>query len=130
MNEEVVNQYLAAAQEDVEVAHQLFRNLHIRTAASRSYYAMFYAATALLAHRSLAFSKHSGVIDGYGKEFSRTGALDPKYHKWLIRAFRIRNTADYALDTILTEDDVTELLAQAREFVQAARDYLTRERST
>jgi uncharacterized protein (UPF0332 family) len=39
-------------------AQELYDKQHVRTAVSRSYYAMFYAATALLAAKGLAFSKH------------------------------------------------------------------------
>ena len=35
-------------------------------AASRAYYAMFYAAEALLQSRGLAFSKHSAVHAAFG----------------------------------------------------------------
>jgi uncharacterized protein (UPF0332 family) len=124
MNEESVQLHMEAAAEAVELADELYRGQHVRTAVSRSYYAMFYAATALLASRGLAFSKHSGVIGGYGEDFAKTGDLDPKYHRWLITAFDLRNTADYALDATLTEAKVTEQLSRAREFIEAARDYL------
>ncbi len=36
-------------------------------AASRAYYAMFYAAQALLLSLGLSFSKHSGVIAAFGQ---------------------------------------------------------------
>ena len=124
MNEESVQLHMEAAAEAAELADELYQGRHVRTAVSRSYYAMFYAATALLASRGLAFSKHSGVISGYGEHFSKTRDLDPKYHKWLARAFDLRNLADYALDAILTEDMVAEQLSHAREFLQAAREYL------
>jgi uncharacterized protein (UPF0332 family) len=42
-------------------------------AASRAYYAMFYAAEALLLSRGLAFSKHEAVIAEFAREFVRSG---------------------------------------------------------
>ena len=56
-------------------------------AASRAYYAMFYVAEALLFSKGLAFSSHSAVIAAYGKEFARTGLLDPQHHQHLRDAF-------------------------------------------
>lgn len=41
-------------------------------AASRAYYAMFYAAEALLLSRGLAFSKHAAVIAEFTREFVRS----------------------------------------------------------
>jgi uncharacterized protein (UPF0332 family) len=124
MNEKSVRLHLQAAEEAVGLAEELYEKQHVRTAVSRSYYAMFYAATALLAAEGLAFSKHSGVISGYGQHFAKTGQLDPQYHAWLLKAFQLRNTADYALDAILTQDIVVEQLTRARAFVEAARQYL------
>lgn len=86
---------------------------------------LFYAATALLASRGLAYSKHAGLISGFGEHFAKPRILDPKLHEWLRRAFDLRSTADYALDAILTDSKIREQLARTREFVQTIRDYLT-----
>jgi uncharacterized protein (UPF0332 family) len=126
VNEDSVRLHMEAAEEAVELAFDLYRGQHVRTAISRSYYAMFYAATALLASRGLAFSKHSGVISGFGLRFAKTGEIDAKYHNWLIRAFDLRNTADYALEAILTQDIVLEQLERAKAFVEAVREHLSR----
>lgn len=41
-------------------------------AASRTYYAMFYIATAFLQGEGLSYSKHSAVIAAFGTKFART----------------------------------------------------------
>jgi len=90
-------------------------------AAGRVYYAMFYAAQALLLERGLRFSKHSAVHAAFGKEFARTGVLDPKFHRWLIDAFDERIRADYATGKPLTAEDVEDMMAQGRELLATAR---------
>lgn len=96
------------------------------SAASRAYYAMFYCAKALLFEKeSKDFSKHATVHGAYGKEFAKTGALDSKYHRWLIQAFDKRLKADYSLELVLKVEDVELMLQQAREFLEAARQYLS-----
>jgi uncharacterized protein (UPF0332 family) len=55
-------------------------------AASRAYYALFYAAEALLLAEGLAFSSHAAVIAGFGKVFAKTQRLDPRFHRYLIDA--------------------------------------------
>ena len=93
-------------------------------AAGRAYYAMFYTAQALLLEKGLRFSKHSTVHASYGQEFAKTGALDPKFHRWLLDAFDERIRADYATGHPLTVEDVEEMIAQAREFLGAAHHWL------
>jgi uncharacterized protein (UPF0332 family) len=44
-------------------------------AVSRAYYAMFYAAEALLLRRSLSFSRHAGVIAALQREYVTSGDL-------------------------------------------------------
>lgn len=63
MNQESVRLHIHAAGEEVDLADDLYKRAHVRTAVSRSYYAMFYAATALLASRGLlqAFRRHQWV---------------------------------------------------------------------
>jgi uncharacterized protein (UPF0332 family) len=51
-------------------------------AISRSYYAMFYAARALLIRdRITVGSKHSAVIAAFGREYAKTGKIDPRYRQ-------------------------------------------------
>lgn len=116
--------YLKQADEDIAVATGLLSDGHIRAALSRSYYAMFYIATALLYHKGLAFKKHSAVIAGFGQHFAAAGELDRRFHTGLIRAFDLRQKADYELASRLTDVEAEEQVALVREFVEAAREYL------
>ena len=88
---------------------------------------MFYVAEALLAQRGLAFRKHGGVHAGFGEHFAKPGLIDAKYHRWLLAAFNKRITADYGLDVELTDQEVGEMLVQARDFVETARLFLGRD---
>ncbi len=99
-------------------------NGYVEVAASRAYYAMFYVAEALLHERGLYFRKHGGVHSAFGKHFAKTAVLDPRYHRWLLAAFNKRITADYGVDVELSVQEVKEMLAQACEFVEAARKFL------
>lgn len=95
-------------------------------AASRAYYAMFYAAEALLLEQGEAFATHSGVIGAFGKLFAKAGVLDPKLHRYLIDAQDLRNVGDYGVGPSLTEAQVTDLLQWATEFVATAEHHLRR----
>jgi uncharacterized protein (UPF0332 family) len=93
-------------------------------AAGRAYSAMFYVAEALLEAKGLEFGQHGQVIGAYGLHFAKTKELDPKFHRWLADAFDVRVTGDYDVDESISAQIVTTLINQAREFLEAAQEYL------
>lgn len=112
----------------IEVAEGILDMNKPEIAAGRAYYAMFYIAEALLYERGLEFSTHGQVIGAYGKEFAKTKELDPKFHKRLRSGFDLRISGDYDVDTNITNDLVTDMINQAREFLEAAQEYLDKRR--
>ena len=114
---------LAKALDTIEGAEGLLNMHKPEIAAGRAYYAMFYVAQALLYERDLQFSQHGQVIAAYGKEFAKTKELDPKYHRWLRAAFDTRISGDYDVDTGISTQIVSELISEAREFLEAAQKY-------
>ena len=72
----------------------------------------------------LKFSQHGQVIAAYGKNFAKTKALDPKFHRWMRDGFDKRITGDYGVDTGIEDEIVATMINQAREFLLAAQKYL------
>ncbi len=93
-------------------------------AASRSYYGCFYIAQALLVSRGHRFSSHAQVIAQYGLIFARTDELDRRFHQLLLRAFKIRQLADYQVEVAIEDETVIDLIRAGREFLRAALDSL------
>jgi uncharacterized protein (UPF0332 family) len=85
---------------------------------------MFYVAEALLFEKGFAFRKHRGLHAAFGRHFSRTRELDPKFHRYLLAAFESRLEADYGVDIVLSASAVQEMMQQAKEFLDVARRYL------
>lgn len=110
----------------IEVAEGILDMDKPEMAAGRAYYAMFYIAEALLYERDLQFSQHGQVIAAYGKEFAKTKELDPKFHRWLRAGFDARISGDYDVDTNITKQFVADMINQAREFLETAREYLNK----
>ena len=50
-------------------------------AVTRAYYAMFYAATALLESQGISGSRQSGVVAAFGEHFVKTGLMQVDYAK-------------------------------------------------
>ncbi|MFZ2088757.1 MAG: HEPN domain-containing protein, partial [Desulfobaccales bacterium] len=79
------------------VAEKLRAGGDIADAASKAYYAMFYATQALLKAHGIEVVKHSAVASMLGRHFAKTGRLDPKFHRMFLNARRVRETADYGI---------------------------------
>lgn len=94
------------------------------SAVSRAYYAMFFAAEALLASKGLTFSSHHAVVSAFGQEFSKTGILAPHLHRSLIEAAQARNASDYQIRSGITTKAAIGVIERAEEFVRAALRYL------
>ena len=117
---------LDKADRAIRVAEKIFKDKELDFAAGRTYYAMFYTAKALLLERGLKrFTKHRAVHVAFGENFSKSKALDPKYHRWMIDAFDKRLQDDYEAYSEITSEDVETMLQQAREFLETARQYLS-----
>lgn len=108
-------------------AERLLQDGDFDFAASRAYYAMFYLAEALLLNRGLAFSKHSGVIAAFGKNFVKTGLVPPKLHAALRQAFDERNIGDYSFNAEYPYEKAAGLVAEAREFIQSIEALINEE---
>ncbi len=115
---------LDKANENIEACHDLIRTDHAEIAASRAYYAMFYVAEALLVEEGEEFSSHGAVHSAFGRLFAKSGRLDPKFHRYLIDAYRERQAADYDAPVEVGREEAETLLAQATEFLDAARGFL------
>jgi uncharacterized protein (UPF0332 family) len=117
-------QLLDKADRAIKAAEVLLAATGPEFAVGRVYYAMFYTAEALLHERDLKFSKHGAVHAAYGREFAKSGVLDPKFHRWLINAFDLRLQEDYDSETLLSVEHMEEMLGQARTFLAAAWEFL------
>ncbi|MBC8506250.1 MAG: HEPN domain-containing protein [Chloroflexi bacterium] len=118
------HQLLEKAARAIDAAEMLLQNDHIEFAVGRVYYAMFYAAEALLNEKDLQFSKHGGVHGAFGKHFVKTGLFDPKYHRWLLNAFDRRIVGDYSVEHNFTNTEVKMMIGHARQFLQETQRYL------
>jgi uncharacterized protein (UPF0332 family) len=117
--------WIEKSKENIDAAELLSNEGFYAIANTRAYYAMFYAAQALLETLNLSFSKHSAVITAFGKEFIKNGKLDPKYHQYLIGAQASRQTGDYQTGVYMTQDEAELVISWAKEFYAEACLYLS-----
>lgn len=86
---------LERSEQSIQAAQMLAAAGYSDFAASRAYYAAFYAATAALLHEEFEFSKHSGVIAYVHRQFVRTGRLAKQCGQDLNWLFELRSIGDY-----------------------------------
>ena len=113
------------AREKLESAKLLLDAGKYRDSIGRSYYAIFTAVRAVLANDKVDFSKHSGVIAYFQKEYIKTGKFDVKYSRYLQTAFQIRNSCDYDDFFIASKQDAEEQYSRAAEFYTEVNNYLS-----
>ena len=113
------------AHEMLDVAKENLGNNRINSACNRAYYAIFYAASALLYSKGKSFGKHSAVLAAFRQYFIKTGEFDKKWSDAYRLVMESRHTADYALYEYLEKDDAVEVIEKAKAFVEEVKKWLT-----
>ncbi len=115
----------------VDRAHQMLlvaaRNLNdgfYASAVNRAYYAIFYAANAMLSTQRLARSKHSGAISAFRERFVKPGLIEAEYSRIYGRVIDDRHLGDYEIKETTTADQAKEDLNDSRRFVSRVEAYL------
>lgn len=93
-------------------------------AANRSYYAIFHCIRSLLALDGTDFSKHSGVMSYFQRNYVKTGIFSKEYSKILTEAFEIRSESDYDDYYIISKDEVEEQLKNAAYFFNGISNHI------
>lgn len=115
---------LTKSAENLAACEDLIHQGHIEIAASRAYYAMFYAAEAALFEEGLEFSSHGATHAAFGEHLAKTKRVNPALHRYLLDAYRARQSADYDAPADISHEDANALLSRAREFYSTIKDLL------
>jgi len=122
-----VKLYIDHADEMLLVAaHNLAQGFY-STAVNRAYYAIFYAANALLATQGLSRGKHSGVIAAFRQYFVKPGLIETEYSRTYGRLMDDRHGADYDLETDVEPEQSAVDIENAHQFVVRVKQYLQQE---
>jgi uncharacterized protein (UPF0332 family) len=119
-----VRKYLQKAERALAAAEAMMREGYPSDAAGKSYYAMFYAAQAALRTEGVEVIKHSAVESFFGRNLVKTGRVAPQYHKMLIRARELRETADYNIEEEVSEAVARQTLEDGKAFVNVIKTLL------
>jgi uncharacterized protein (UPF0332 family) len=117
---------LARARRMLEAATALHGLGFHEDAVSRAYYAVFHAASALLATIGRTVRTQDGLRAAIGQHFVRAGLLEPRFARVLARVAADRNDADYNAAAAFGPEDSLATIADARAFVDAAEALVAR----
>jgi len=120
MTEEARLHFIRAA-ECVEDSRVLLDNERPAAAVARAYYAMFHAATAVLAAKGIKRSSHSGILSAFGQYLVKPGLIKQDFHLSLREAFELRQQTDYDPIVDIQLQQAKQTLEQAIDFVDACR---------
>jgi len=95
------------------------------SAVNRAYYAMFYAALALLITVDRGSSKHQGVIALFDENFIKQNILPKELGKLFHRAFEMRQAGDYRDMLSVTEEQAIDAINSAIKFLDAIEEKLS-----
>jgi len=121
---EEIKKLIEKAEHAIVVAEKLIQDGYPSDAASKIYYAMFYAAQALLKLEEIDVTKHSAVESAIGYRFVKTGKLDAKYHRMFIDARKIREIADYDIQEEIVEPVAALKIEDGKNFLMAIKKIL------
>lgn len=124
----LIKHNLQKADDSIIQAGALFNIQQHFGAVNRAYYAIFYAAIAILLTKDLGSSKHSGVLSLFDREFVKTNEIDRKWSKIFHDAFDLRATGDYAKLADVTAQQATKTIQNAKEFVSWAKEWLAEQK--
>ncbi len=120
--------YVESAEKALRVAQLNLDNDFYAAAINRAYYAIFYAANAVLATKKLARSKHSGVLSAFRQHFVKTELLATELSEIYGQVMDDRHEGDYEIITATSKEDAVVDVLQARHFVDEAKIWLQGEK--
>jgi uncharacterized protein (UPF0332 family) len=123
VNEES-KRYIKKAQRSLRASSELLDKGYYEDSCSKSYYASFYAAQALLKESGVNVVKHSAVISKFGEKFVKTGKIESKFHRHLIDSKQKREIADYDVFLSINRQTAEERLDGAKIFLREIKRYI------
>ena len=112
------------ALECLDAAKSLLENGNYKSAANRSYYAIFHAMRAVLALNEIDMRHHSGIISEFRKLYIKNGVFETRLLQIISELFDTRTESDYDDFFVISKAEVVEQTENAEYFLQVIKAYL------
>ena len=120
----LINLRLEQANKCLESAILLSNSGAYKDAANRSYYAVFHAMRAVLASDCFDSKKHSGIISEFRRRYIKNDIFPKKFSDIIEDAFDVRTDSDYNDFYVISKDDVTSQIENAKTFLATVGAYI------
>lgn len=112
------------AKECIHAAESLIDTCNYKSAANRSYYAIFHAMRAVLAFDGIDMKHHSGVISEFRRLYIKTGVFDTELSQIISLLFDVRTDSDYDDFYVVSKEETIEQYENAKHFLDVINEYL------
>ena len=96
----------------------------IKSAANRSYYAVFHAMRAVLAFDEIDMKHHSGIVSELRRRYIKTEIFETRMSEIISVLFDVRTDSDYDDFFVISKADTAVQIENAEYFVSSVRAYL------
>lgn len=97
------------------------------TAASRLYYALFHAVSALLIRDGIPVGSHKGTNLRFGQYYIQTGVFPKEYGHLFTQMQALRERADYNIMFEATKEDFEEMWQPVNELIASIGKFCTKQ---
>ena len=115
---------LEHAVECLSAARNLLETENYKSAANRSYYAVFHAMRAVLVFDEIDMKRHSGVISEFRRRYIKTEIFETRMSEIISVLFDVRTDSDYDDFFVISKADTAVQIENAEYFVSSVRAYL------
>lgn len=112
------------AEECLRSAKLLYEAEDFNGSVNRAYYSIFHAIRSVLALEGVDFSKHSGVISHFRKEYVKTGKFPLEASNIVGDAFMIREDGDYEDLVDINDEQAYKQIENTEKFLQWVKTFL------
>lgn len=116
---------LARAEKYLSSSKVLIREQDYESAVSRAYYAMFYAAEAILLSDGVTCSSHKAVISNFCDRYVKSGPFEKELGREFHRAYGKRQLSDYEYICVISLEEAIQIRENAINFVKQISTHLS-----
>lgn len=122
----IILELMEKSKENIREAKYLLNGKFYAGSATRSYYAMFHAAQAILYTTDIGpkISTHKGVIMNFHLHFVKTKILSKEMSKIISRGQKVRDTGDYDSSLSVSRTQAEKTFEDAKLFVKEIEKYI------
>jgi len=121
---ELQQKLIQKALQELKTAEHVLRIDNFNAAASRTYYALFYAVQALLIENNLMANSHGGIISLFANHYIKTGIFPKDMGKTLSKIFEKRQISDYDFEFMMTREEAELMLVEGEKFADKIIAYM------